>query len=169
MNTVMLALAVVATSANPCATRFCTPAYKAHNVVAIQQIYVPHGYLYGPVGYHPQQHKTQDELTAAALLELNQTIREAQGLPANALAATSIDLAKCTRCHSEQSSNEVAKSHYIFPPNPTLQDAAIAAKVLRGLRHGMDGAEYANIPSEKVQTWLDAAMDSVDAHFDKGE
>jgi hypothetical protein len=118
--------------------------------------YAPQQYYYPAIGQYAS-YKTPDELTAAALDRLNLTIREAQGLPANALAQTDISgiLQKCAKCHGYE---KQAANHWTFDPSAPL-DASVAAYVGRGLRNGMsEKAKLTDAEQDALFGWYEETM-----------
>lgn len=161
----VLALPLTALAGNP----FCKVRVVQKNVVQKQVVaypvhsgyghYAPQQFHYAPIGQYAS-YKTQDELTAAALDRLNASFREAQGLPANALASTDIGgiLQKCANCHA---AGKGAADHWTLDLN-TPPDAKLAAYVGRGLRNGMsEKAKLTDAEQDALFGWYEDQMFSL--------
>jgi mono/diheme cytochrome c family protein len=162
-------IALFAVLLAPCITLGANPFCKVQRVqkLDVKQIvgypvhqnyghYTPQFY-YQPIGQYAT-YKTPDELTAAALDRLNLTIRESQGLPANALAQTDISaiLQKCANCHAAGKQHE---GEWLYDPSAPL-DAQLAKYVGRGLnKFGMsDKAKLTDDEQGALLDWYESTM-----------
>jgi hypothetical protein len=160
----VLALPLTALAGNPSCKVQAVQKVVVQKQVVAYPVYAQQ-YYYAPVGANYASYKTQDELTAAALDRLNVTIREAQGLPATALASTDIGgiLQKCAKCHGY---DKQAADHWTLDPSAPL-DASVAAYVGRGLRNGMsEKAKLTDAEQDALFGWYE---DIAFSNLTKGE
>lgn len=159
MNTLAL-IAIVAISGNPCHSAFCV---KRANVVHHAQAY--HAAVYAvPYAQQSRFYDDADVLTQAIKQGVGEALDE-RSIGTRPLALSGgIDLSKCTRCHGPASTNDNARGAFAMDAEPIL-DAALSAKVLKGLRAGMAGPQYAKLDDKAQQRWFDVLTDTLNEHF----
>jgi hypothetical protein len=162
MNTLTL-IAIVAISGNPCASNFCRQNVAVHhaNVYHAAAVYaVP--YANQTSG---QFYNDADVLAQAIKQGVGEALDE-RSIGQRPLALQGgIDLGKCTRCHGEASKNENARAAFTLA-NDAILDGPTAAKVLKGLRAGMAGPQYAKLSDADQQRWFDVLVETMNTHFE---
>lgn len=165
MNTVAL-IALIAIGGNPCATSFCRQKAVVHHQAASAY----HAAIYA-VPYSAQQSRFYDDADVLALA-IKQGVGDAldeRNIGTRPLALSGgIDLGKCTRCHGEASKNDNALAAFQLSSDAVL-DGPTAVKVLKGLRAGMAGPQYAKLSDQEQQRWFDVLVHTLGNHFSEGE